>query len=571
MPDSFEYQLKLNAGPFVDAAKSAEKADKDLTAAIKQGAQEASAALKQQTASLQETAVAARSAAQTSSSGGGFSALRLEMQQLKQEVPAAARAMADIRQGAEPAGAAAEKAAGGFAKMGADIGSLKALGKGMALGALAEGVGTLSDKLKETHPVAAKAVSALSNIGSAAAAGGMAAGPWGAVIAGGLTAIAEGYKAATDNSAELAAQEEATRLATESLNAALERKAQRLADAAAAGEAAGKALVQQTWGMHEALRKMNDDLAMTRQLRDSLRDVAKIKAGGIEGEAGVEARRKLDKEAVKTSFDDKEQDLSNDAETKQAEAVRISKRREELAAKIKTLKPGEDEKRTEYQREIDASTEQQNQRTEEAATARERLERFRKARPGLESAEMGVVDAGADQAAKRERDKAETEAARRHEAVRKQQLADPNHPDNKAEALRQQTGKMKEEAERRGVDTTKNGWALKLRDSIVNRPGPAGGDEGDDDDEDGGTPRSGRGRSAGRIRGVIAPGSYQRDRSGRKVDMGLRASRELQDPRIAARGRPSAGEQQLTPGEKAIVKALGDLYREARKQNSPKK
>ena len=129
--------------------------------------------------------------------------------------------------------------------------------------------------------------------------------------------------------------------------------------------------------------------------------------------------------------------------------------------------------------------------------------------------------------------------------------------------------KLKEEAESRGIDTTKNGWARKLGNSIVRPPASRTmGDAEDDDDE--GSPRRGRAAGRARIQGGIAAGSYQRDRMGNKFAMGKRGSDDTKDPRIANRGK-AQGEVTMTKAEQAMLKVLSDIYRETRKQNSPKK
>lgn len=92
----------------------------------------------------------------------------------------------------------------------------------------------------------------------------------------------------------------------------------------------------------------------------------------------------------------------------------------------------------------------------------------------------------------------------------------------------------------------------------------------DDDDEEG--PRAGRGGAAAgarRIRGVVARGSYQRDREGNA--MALRASRETRDPRIAQRAGREDGQQKPDRTLEAMRKLLAEIKSELRKTNSPKK
>lgn len=598
MPESFEYQLKLDSTGFVAPAQAAAKAEADVEA----GAKTMAAALKEATAAVNPWTTAAKSAAaDVSALGEATKQAGNAAVTFGPPVKGFGQFLNELSAG-RAAAAATREAAGGVEEMGKSAGAhapkvrtlgdymreIPSLGKAAGAGSRDAGLGLmLMGQMADDAEYGLMAVRGqipgliMALGGSAGLAGAVQLGT---IALGGMANMLAGeYKKAWDdmvgNTAydKLLARNEQLVEQHDRMLASLRAGAGQKGDREAEGAAAGTGYDKQ----HRAMLQERFDAKKAELALEH--DIARAKLDSLKGAEKAIALNALEKEQAAQKLEMERQFYAERlANLKNATGMTGNRHEDE-----KRLRQLQEEQRELALKPDDAKSEKEKRRAAELPGAvqaeRTRVDSARAAFDAESAAlrkvesEQGLLgrrgqlgDMRTQRVVDDERKKAEDETFRKHDEARKRQLEDPRHADNRAQAESERTDKLKSEAERRGVDTTKNGWALKLRDSIVNRPGPAGGDEGDDDDEDGGAPRSGRGRSAGRIRGVIAPGSYQRDRSGRRVDMGLRASRELQDPRIAARGRPS-GEQQLSPGEKAILKTLTDIYRETRKQNSPKK
>lgn len=160
-------------------------------------------------------------------------------------------------------------------------------------------------------------------------------------------------------------------------------------------------------------------------------------------------------------------------------------------------------------------------------------------------------------------DKAINERMEQDEAIRKRQLESRFHPDNVKAAREERMKPLLDAAKQAGINTKKAGWGWRLKNDIEH------GRDDDDDHDDAESPRGGRGASAGRrrIHGAVARDSYRRNRRGQVERVQATLSPNLKSRAEHAQAKQGAG---LSKAEQQIIKLLGDLYKEARKQNNPK-
>lgn len=541
MPDSFKYRLDLDPQPFVEGAKTAEAADKQLNTTVTTGAKEAAMAL--------------------ANVGNGMA----EMGRVAETHAVKVRTLGEYMKQIGPIGAQAKS---GFSNAGM-------------------GVLMLSQTMDDLQYGMAATVNQIPGLIMAfGGSAGLAGAVQGTVIAfkalGGV--IVNEYKKAWDQLTgenqyqKLIAQNEAVAESHERMLAALRIGAAQAGDRTAEG-AAGMADYDkrhraQLQERHEAKKA---ELAIEQE-------IAKQKLAGLEPAQKAVALNELEKKQAAEKLD-MEKKFYQERLTNLKNATGYTGNRHEDEKRLREL---QEEERALALKPDDTKTEKEKRRAAaiggDITAERTRIDTARgmfdadsaalrkaEAEAKLLNKRGTLGDMKTQQVVDAEAKKAADARFEADKKARKEQLDDPNHPDNVAAAKREKLNKLKEEAERRGIDVTKNGWARKLGTSIARPPASsAADDEEDDDDED--APRRGRGRAAGRarIQGGVAAGSYQRDRFGNKFAMGKRGSDDTKDPRIANRGK-AQGEVTMTKAEQAMLKVLSDIYRETRKQNSPKK
>jgi hypothetical protein len=597
----FEYTLGLNAEPFIGGAKAAETAEEKMTNSIVTGSKESAAAIKEMTAAVNPWTTAAKSAAEvTASVGAAVRNTGAAASSFGPPVKGFAQFLADLA-AQKGAGEAVNGAASGVSSMGkeaaAHMPKVRTLAEYMrqipGLGAEAKtgfsnaGMGMLM--LSQTLDDAQYGLRGImNNIPGLVMSFGGSAGLAGAVqvatiaFAGLAEVIVTKYKKAWDDMVGNTAYEK-LKQRNEEMIEQHDRMLARLRGEAGQSGARAANDAADVAGIEDRTRKADQERFEQKKKELELdHQIAREKLAGLAPAEKAKALNELEKHQAAEKLELERRFYAERVEnTKRLTGLTGDRHKDE--AKLRALerekrdieiKPEDERRETEKRRmaQLPGLIQAEKTRLDSGRGALEgdqtelrRVEREKE----LQGRRNQLGDMRTQRTLDQEAERAAEQRRQESDAVMRRQLDSRFHPDNQRAAQEaekaakeKQTASLKEEAQKRGVDTRQPGWGFRLRDSIL------GNAESDDNEEDEDAPRSARGRSrGGRIRGAISRDSYQRDRTGRVFAMGQRAADDTRDPRIAARGKP-AGETQLTKGETAMLKVLGDMYKELRKQNS---